>query len=127
MVCIWGKDGPLINWNIYFKDESFIRFCIPILKVEICIIRTSLDFPGFTRQQDFTFPFWQTQVHRRIVWDGSGNKFCLGFPNFGGQFFVGRSKILLLGRALKFGLIFQKFALKLIKYENLWRKFQKNS
>ena len=33
----------------------------------------------------------------------------------GGQIFRGWNEILLLGKALKFGLIFQKLALKLIK------------
>ena len=34
---------------------------------------------------------------------------------FGGPFFESRDKILLLGKALKFGVIFQKLALKLFK------------
>ena len=42
---------------------------------------------------------------------------------FGGPFFEGRDKILVLGEALKFGEIFKKFALKLLKYEKLWRNF----
>ena len=34
---------------------------------------------------------------------------------FGGPIFEGRNEILLLVKALKFGVIFQKYALKLIK------------
>ena len=37
----------------------------------------------------------------------------------GGPIFRGGNKILLLGKALKFGVIFQKYALKLIKIEKL--------
>ena len=35
---------------------------------------------------------------------------------WGGPIFRGRNEILLLGKALKFGVIFQKYALKLIKF-----------
>ena len=40
-----------------------------------------------------------------------------------GPIFRGWNKILLLGKALKFGVIFQKYALKLIKNEKIVRKF----
>ena len=45
----------------------------------------------------------------------------------GGPIFLGRNEILLLGKALKFVVIFQKYALKLTKIEKLLRKFEKNS
>ena len=45
---------------------------------------------------------------------------------FGGSDFSRVDKILVLGKALKFGVIFQKYALKLIKkIENLTRKCEK--
>ena len=47
---------------------------------------------------------------------------------FGGPIFEGRNEILLLGKALKFGVIFQKYKLKLIK---IWiiieEKIEKNA
>ena len=47
---------------------------------------------------------------------------------FWGTIFEGRNEILLLGKALKFGVIFQKYALKLIKIwkiiENIREKMQ---
>ena len=47
---------------------------------------------------------------------------------FGGSIFRGWNEILLLGKALKFGVIFQKYALKLIKkLRKLLRKFEKNA
>ena len=46
-----------------------------------------------------------------------------GPPNvFGGPIFRGWNEILLLGKALKFGVIFQKYALKLIK---IWKIIEK--
>ena len=51
-----------------------------------------------------------------------------GPPNvWGGPMFEGRSDILLLGKALKFRVIFQKYGLKLIKILKLSRKFEKNA
>ena len=44
---------------------------------------------------------------------------------FGGPIFRGLNEICLLGKALKFGVIFQKYALKLIKIEKLPRQFEK--
>ena len=41
---------------------------------------------------------------------------------FGGPIFRGWNEILLLGKALKFGVIFQKYALKLIKN---WKTIEK--
>ena len=49
-------------------------------------------------------------------WEGSTT--CLGRPIFGGW-----NEILLLGNALKFGVIFQKYSLKLI-LEN-WKIIEK--
>ena len=47
---------------------------------------------------------------------------------FGGPFFEGRDKILLLGEALKFGVSFQKIDLNLLKnmkyLEIIWEKMQ---
>ena len=44
----------------------------------------------------------------------------------GGPIFGGWNEILLLGKALKFGVIFQKFALKLIKnLRNYWENSRK--
>ena len=45
----------------------------------------------------------------------------------GGPIFRGWNEILLLGKALTFGVIFQKYALELIKIENLLRKFENNA
>ena len=46
---------------------------------------------------------------------------------FGGQIFEGRNEIFLLGKALKFGVIFPKICIKIIKkLEKLLRKFLKN-
>ena len=44
---------------------------------------------------------------------------------FWDPFFEGRDKILLLGEALKFAVIFQKFAFKLLKYEHYGKHFRK--
>ena len=44
--------------------------------------------------------------------------------NLGGSIFVGRNEILLLGKALKFGVIFQKHELNLIKIRKLIEKVQ---
>ena len=41
-----------------------------------------------------------------------------------GPIFEGLNVILLLGNALKFGVIFQKYALKLVHFEKLLRKFE---
>ena len=46
-----------------------------------------------------------------------GSTKCLGV-----QFFEGRNEILPLGKALKFGEIFQKYALKLIKIRKIIEK-----
>ena len=43
---------------------------------------------------------------------------------FGGPIFEGQNEILLLGKALKFGVIFQKYALKLLI---IWKNYQENS
>ena len=46
----------------------------------------------------------------------------------GGPIFRGRNEILLLGKALKFGVIFQKYALKLIKKLKIyWENSRKNA
>ena len=45
----------------------------------------------------------------------------------GGPIFRGCNEILLLGKALKFGVIFQKYALKFIKNWKILRKFEKNA
>ena len=42
---------------------------------------------------------------------------------FGGPIFEGQNKILLFGKVLKFGVIFQKYALKLIK---IWKTSAEN-
>ena len=44
---------------------------------------------------------------------------------WGGPIFQGWNEILLLGKALKFGVIFQKYALKLIKNGKILRRFEK--
>ena len=44
---------------------------------------------------------------------------------YGGPIFRGWNEILLLGRALKFGVLFLKYALKIINFEKLLRKFEK--
>ena len=44
---------------------------------------------------------------------------------WGGPIFRGWNEFLLLGKALKFGVIFQKYALKLIKKLKKLRKFEK--
>ena len=41
----------------------------------------------------------------------------------GGPIFEGRNEILLLGKAIKFGVILQKYALKLIE---IWKIIEKN-
>ena len=46
---------------------------------------------------------------------------------WGGPIFRGWNEILLVGKALKFGVIFQKLALKLIKIAKLLEKFEKNA
>ena len=46
-----------------------------------------------------------------------------GPPNVGSPIFEGRNEILLLGKALQVGVIFQKYALKLIKF---WKIIEKN-
>ena len=46
---------------------------------------------------------------------------------FGGPIFRGWNEILLLGKALKFGVIFLKYALKFIKNWKILRKFEKNA
>ena len=46
---------------------------------------------------------------------------------FGGPFFEGLDKILLHGEDRKLWVIFLKFVLKLLIYEKLHRKFQKNA
>ena len=46
---------------------------------------------------------------------------------WGGPIFRGWNEILLLGKVLTFAVIFQKFALKLIKFAKLLRKFKKIS
>ena len=48
-------------------------------------------------------------------------------PMFGGPFFEGREKILVSGEALKFGAIFQKFALKLLNICKFKEKISENA
>ena len=49
-----------------------------------------------------------------------------GPQNVGGvRFFEARNDILQLGKALKFGVIFQKYAFNQLNYESLLRKFEK--
>ena len=51
-----------------------------------------------------------------------------GPPNVrGSPIFKGRNEIQLLDKALKFGVIFQKYALKLKKFEKVLRKFYKDA
>ena len=45
---------------------------------------------------------------------------------FGGAIFEGGKEILLFGKALKFWVIFQKYASKVKKFENFLGKFEKN-
>ena len=45
-----------------------------------------------------------------------------GRQMFDGPFFEGRDKILILGKALKFVVIFQKFALKLLNIRKITEK-----
>ena len=48
-----------------------------------------------------------------------------GPPNvWGVRFFEGRNEILLLGKAIKFGVIFQKYGLKLIKLRKFTAKIR---
>ena len=46
---------------------------------------------------------------------------------FGSPIFLRWKEILLLGKAIEFLVIFQKYALKLIKNEKLLRKLEKNA
>ena len=50
----------------------------------------------------------------------------MGSINFWGSILEGRNEILQLDKPLKFGVIFQKYALNL-KKEKLLRKFEKNA
>ena len=51
-----------------------------------------------------------------------GSTKCLGSPSL-----EGRNEILLLGKALKFRLILQKYALKLIKFWKIIKKMLENA